>query len=193
MSDTSHIPFRDVPYLPQKLAVERRDDGVILLDNGQPLKDYPPHMLWPLKHWASEAPNRVWLAQRDPVEPEKEGWQTVTYAEAWQRVQAIAQGFLNADVQAPVMILSRNTIDHALVMYGAMLASLPVVPVTPAYALISQDFARLNYVDQLVEPQVIYVEDGQEYQRGLDGMSVGDRLVLYSRNAPTGYNSQVLD
>ena len=193
MSDTSHIPFRDVPYLPQKLTVERRDDGVILLDNGQPLKDHPPHMLWPLKYWASEAPDRTWIAQRDPIAPEKDGWQTVSYAEAWQRVQAIAQGFLNADAQGPVMILSRNTIDHALVMYGAMLASLPVVPVTPAYALISQDFARLNYVDQLVEPDFIYVEDGDEYQRGLDGMSVGDRLVLYSRNAPTGYTSQSLD
>ena len=68
-----------------------------------------------------------------------------------------------------------------------MLAGCPVVPVTPAYALLSQDFARLNYVDDLVEPKFIYVEDGSEYQRGLDGMQVGDRLVLYSRNAPTGY------
>ena len=108
-------------------------------------------------------------------------------------VQAIAQGFLNAGADAPVMILSRNTIDHAVVMYGAMLAGLPVVPVTPAYALLSQDFARLNYVDELVEPAFIYVEDGAEYQRGLDGMRMGDRLVLYSRNAPRGYNSQSLD
>ncbi|MEO1304484.1 MAG: AMP-binding protein, partial [Pseudomonadota bacterium] len=190
MSDTRDIPFRDVPYLPQRLDVEHRDDGVILLNNGQPLKDHPPHMLWPLKHWASEAPDRVWLAQRDPIEPESEGWQTISYSEAWQRVQALAQGFLNADVEAPVMILSRNTIDHALVMYGAMLAGLPVVPVTPAYALMSQDFARLNYVDELVAPHFIYVEDGEEYQRGLDGMTLGDRLVLYSRNAPTKCQSQ---
>lgn len=193
MSETSHIPFREVPYLPQKIKVERRADGSVLLDNGQPLKDAPPHMLWPLKHWAAHAPDRTWLAQRDPVNPEKDGWQSVSYSEAWERVQAIAQGFLNAGTDAPVMILSRNTIDHALVMYGAMLAGLPVVPVTPAYALISQDFARLNYVDTLVEPAVIYVEDGQEYQRGLDGMQVGDRLVLYSRNAPDGYRSQALE
>ena len=193
MSETSHIPFRDVPYLPQKVDLDRREDGSILLNNGQPLKDFPPHMLWPLKHWAETAPDRTWLAQRDPVNPEQEGWQSISYAAAWERVQAIAQGFLNAGIDAPVMILSRNTIDHALVMYGAMLAGLPVVPVTPAYALISQDFARLNYVDTLVEPAVIYVEDGVEYQRGLDGMPVGDRLVLYSRNAPEGYRSEALD
>jgi len=193
MSETSHIPFREVPYLPQKIHVDRRDDGTVLLNNGQPLKASPPHMLWPLKHWAEQAPDRIWLAQRDPVNPAAEGWQTISYAEAWERVQAIAQGFLNTGTAAPVMILSRNTIDHALVMYGAMLASLPVVPVTPAYALISQDFARLNYVDQLVEPAIIYVEDGLEYQRGLDGMNLGDRLVLFSRHAPQGYKSQSLE
>lgn len=193
MSDTQHIPFRDVPYLPQKMTVTRRDDGSILLDNGQPLKDFPPHMLWPLKHWAEAAPERTWLAQRDPVDPSRPGWQEISYAEAWTRIQALAQGFLNAGADGPVMILSRNTIDHALVMYGAMLAGLPVVPVTPAYALISQDFARLNYVDGLVEPKFIYVEDGAEYQRGLDGMQVGDRLVLYSRNAPEGYRADAID
>lgn len=193
MSETSHIPFRDVPYLPQKTVVDRRNDGSILLDNGQPLKDHPPHMLWPLKHWAEHAPERTWLAQRDPVEPSKEGWQEISYADAWAKVQALAQGFLKAGADAPVMILSRNTIDHALIMYGAMLAGCPVVPVTPAYALLSKDFARLNYVDQLVEPKFIYVEDGSEYQRGLDGMAVEGRLVLYSRNAPSGYESQSLD
>lgn len=193
MSETSHIPFRELPYLPQKTLIETRDDGTVLIRNGQPLKDYPPHMLWPLRYWAERAPDRIWLAQRDPVDPTKEGWQEITYAEAWDRIRALAQGFLNAGAAAPIMILSRNTIDHALVMYGAMLAGCPVVPVTPAYALLSQDFARLNYVDGLVEPAYIYVEDGAEYQRGLDGMQVEDRLVLYSRNAPTGYQSQALD
>ncbi len=193
MSDSSQIPFREVPYLPQKTVVDHREDGTILINNGQPLKDYPPHMLWPLRHWAEHAPDRTWLAQRDPVDPTRDGWQEITYSEAWDRIRALAQGFLNTGPAAPIMILSRNTIDHALVMYGAMLAGCPVVPVTPAYALLSQDFARLNYVDELVEPAYIYVEDGSEYQRGLDGMNVGNRLVLYSRNGPTGYASQSLD
>ena len=117
MSETSHIPFREVPYLPQAMTVERRDDGSVLLDNGHPLKDHPPHMLSPLKYWAEHAPERTWLAQRDPIDPSKPGWQEISYADAWAKVQAIAQGFLNAGADAPVMILSRNTIDHALVMY----------------------------------------------------------------------------
>ena len=188
MFDTDQIAFREVPYLPQALEVERRNDGTILLRNGQPLKPYPDHMLQPLKSWAESAPDRIWLAQRNPIQPERDGWDELTYGQAWQTIQALAAGFLAAGAgpDAPVLILSRNSIDHACVMYAAMLAGSPVVPVTPAYALLSQDFARLNYVDQLVQPKFIYVEDGVEYQRGLDGMALGDRLVLYSRNAPQG-------
>ncbi|MEM9054490.1 MAG: feruloyl-CoA synthase [Pseudomonadota bacterium] len=194
MSETSHIPFREVPYLPQKLDIERRGEAVYL-SNGQPLKDYPAHMLVPFKHWASAAPDRAWLAQRDPVDSSKNSWKVMTYGEAWSRIQAIAAGFLErgAGPEAPVMILSRNSIDHALVMYGAMLAGSPVVPVTPAYALLSQDFARLNYVDGLIGPKFIYVEDGHDYQRGLEGMTVGDRTVIYSRRAPVGYKSISLE
>lgn len=192
---TSDLPFREVPYLPQKLQIDRRPDGTILLSNGQPLKAYPPHMLAPLQHWAQHRPETIWLAQRDPVDPDRPGWQTLTYAEALPRVEALAQGFLDAGAgpDAPVMILSRNAIDHALVMYAAMLAGSPVVPVTPAYALQSADFGRLNHIDQLIRPAILYVEDGAAYQRGLDGMQVGARLVLYSRHAPHGYTSQALD
>jgi feruloyl-CoA synthase len=188
---TSHLPFREVPYLPLKLEVDRRPDGTIYLNNGQPLKPYPPHMLAPLVKWAAEAPDRIWLAERVPEDPQSDGWREMTYAEGLERVRRLAQGFIDAGAgpDAPVMILSKNAIDHALVMYAAMWAGSPVVPVTPAYALLSNDFARLKYIDQLTEPKFIYVEDGAEYQRGLDGMGVGNRLVVYSRHEPKGCDS----
>jgi feruloyl-CoA synthase len=188
VADTAHIPFREVPYLPLRLHVDRRADGTIYLNNGHPLKSCPPHMLAPLVKWAAEAPGRVWLAERVPEAPASEGWREMTYAEGLERVRRLAQGFIDAGAgpDAPVMILSSNAIDHALVMYAAMWAGSPVVPVTPAYALLSQDFARLKYIDQLTEPKFIYVEDGAAYQRGLDGMGVGNRLVLYSRHEPKG-------
>ena len=192
---TADIPFREIPYLPQKLEVDYRDDGSILLRNGQPMRPYPPHMLSPLVYWASARADQVWLAQRHADDPSKPGWQTITYSQALARIRALAQGFLEAGAgqDAPVMILSRNAIENALVMYAAMWAGSPVVPVTPAYATLSQDFARLNHIDRLTTPAIIYVEDGEEYQRGLDGMDVGDRLVLYRRNAPTGIRSQSID
>lgn len=183
---TAHVPFREVPYLPLKLKMDRRPDGTIYLENGQPLKAHPPHMLAPLVQWAEVRADQVWLAERWPHDPAQPGWREVTYADGLSEVKRLAAAFLSegAGPDAPVMILSKNSIDNALIMYAAMWAGSPVVPVTPAYALLSQDLVRLNYIDRLTEPKFIYVEDGAEYQRALDGMALDDRLVIYSRNAP---------
>ena len=183
---THGIPFREVPYLPQKLNVDRRPDGVIYLNNGYPLKPAPPHMVAPLVKWAAERPEQTWLAERDPEDPSSEGWNRITYAKGLETVRRLAQGFLDAGAgpDAPVMILSKNAIDNALVTYSAMWAHSPVVPVTPAYALLSEDLERLKYIDALTEAKIIYVEDGAAYQRALDGMDLNGRLVIYSRNAP---------
>ena len=189
------IPFREVPYLPLKLNVSKRPDGTTILESGHPLKTFPPNMLAPLIHWANFAPNRVWLAQRNSDNPEIGGWETITYEEALRQIREFAQGFLNegAGNDCPVVILSRNSIEHALVMYGAMWAGSPVVPVTPAYALLSKDLSRLKYVDQLTRPKIIYVDDGVQYQRGIDGMEISNRLVLYRKNKPNNCRSIALN
>ena len=186
MADTAHIPFREVPYLPLKLEVDRRPDGTIYLNSGQPLKPYPPHMLAPLVHWAAHRPDQVWLAERDPQDPAADGWNTVTYTQGLETARRLVQGFLDAGAgqDAPVMILSRNSIANALVMYAGMWAGSPAVPVTPAYALLSEDLGRLKYIDQLTSPKFIYVEDGAAYQRALDGLDLTGRIVIYSGEAP---------
>lgn len=188
---TENIPFRDVPYLSQKLNVTRRHDGSILLTNGQPLRPHPPHMLSPITYWAATAPERTWLAQRDAEDPSQPGWTTISYGEALSEIRALAQCFLDmgAGPACPVMILSRNSIQHALVMYAAMWVGSPVVPVTPAYATLAEDFTRLNYIDNLVRPGIVYVDDGALFQRGLDGMELAGRPVIYARNAPATQNA----
>lgn len=195
MPDTSDISFREVPYLPLKLEVDRKPDGTIYLNNGQPLKACPPHMLAPLVHWAGHRPDTVWLAERDPQDPAAPGWNTITYAAGLDAVRRLAQGFLDAGAaqDAPLMILSRNSIANALVMYAAMWAGSPAVPVTPAYALLSQDLGRLKYIDGLTRPKFIYVEDGMDYQRALDGLDLEGRLVIHSGRAPERCEAVSLD
>ncbi|MEM6947966.1 MAG: AMP-binding protein, partial [Pseudomonadota bacterium] len=182
----AEVAFRAVPYLPQSLNVDRRGDGTVYLTNGLPLRPHPRHMLAPLTYWASAAPGRTWLAQRDAVDPGQPGWTEITYGEALSEVRRLTQALLEigAGPACPVMILSRNSIEHALVMYAAMWTGAPVVPVTPAYATLAKDFTRLNFIDDLVKPGIIYVDDGAQYQRGLDGMSLSGRPVIYARNRP---------
>ncbi|MEM9738664.1 MAG: feruloyl-CoA synthase [Pseudomonadota bacterium] len=184
---TAHPPFRTVPYLPQKLDVTHCGDGSILLTNGQPLRPHPPHMLVPITYWAANGPERTWLAQRDAIDSTQPGWTKISYGEALSEIRALAQALLDmgAGPACPVMILSRNSIEHALVMYAAMWVGAPVVPVTPAYATLAEDFTRLNYIDDLVKPGIIYVDDGALYQRGLEAMAQSGRPVIYARNAPS--------
>ena len=50
------------------------------------------------------------------------------------------------------MILAENGIDHGLMMLGAMHVGVPAVPVSTAYARLSQDYGKLRYIFGLVEP-----------------------------------------
>ena len=58
-------PFRDARYAPRRLDVERRDDGTLVLTNPTPWSDKFLPTTAALDHWAAQAPDRVWLAERD--------------------------------------------------------------------------------------------------------------------------------
>src|SRR5436305_14841885 len=96
-----------------------------------------------LDHWAEHAPDRVFLAQRDSGG----AWQGFTYAEVRQGARRVAQSLIERDLdeERPVMVLSGNDIEHALIELGALYAGIPYVPVSPAYSLMSTDFAKLRF------------------------------------------------
>jgi feruloyl-CoA synthase len=177
-------PFRMAPYLPVRIKTERRKDGSILIENLNPLRPPARHMLEPLAYWAASAPDRVFLAERHV--DGSPGWRTLTYQAAWRQVRAVAQGLLERDLagpENPVMILSRNGIDHAVLSYAALMVGAPVCPVTPAYSLLSEDFERLKHALDLIKPTAVYVEDGAQFARALAVAGPG-RTVITSRNGP---------
>ena len=161
-------PFRKVNFVETRVDVERRDDGSVVLENPHPMGDAAANVIEPLKKWAAEKPDQVWLAKRRPPKAgETFGeWETVTFAEAYDRVRRIAQALIDRGVGPgkPLMILSGNSIEHALMTYGAILTGAPAVPVSPSYSLISSDYAKLRYVFELIEPQAIFVQDGLMFE-----------------------------
>ncbi|MBV8701093.1 MAG: hypothetical protein JO052_25075, partial [Bradyrhizobium sp.] len=44
--------FRKIEWLPRDIAVERRDDGVIVLKSRIPLREYDKHVPASLAQWA---------------------------------------------------------------------------------------------------------------------------------------------
>ncbi len=85
------------------------------------------------------------------------------------RADAIAQALLTRGLgpEAPLMILSGNSIAHAAMMLGAMKARVPVVPVSVAYSLMSADHGKLRHVFATAKPKMIFVEQGPFYARAL--------------------------
>ncbi len=166
------------------VKVEQRPDGTMILRSPQPLGDYPRVVgVW-LEAWAARAPDRPFLAERDG----SGGWRRVAYAAALAEVRAIGQALLDRGLgpSRPVMILSDNGIDHALLMLAAMHVGIPVVPVSTAYSRISRDFARLRAARDLVAPGLIFADDGERYAPALTAIGLGEAELVVTSHPPRG-------
>ncbi len=183
-------PFRKSANKPPRVTLERRDDGTIILINPYPLMTPPENLIAPFKRWAREAPDRIWLAERVPGQ---EGWREVTYAQALDQIGRIAAGLIarGLDREAtPLMILSGNSVDHALMTYGAILAGCPVAPVSRAYSTMSSDFAKLKHVFNLVEPKAIWADDLTPYAKGLAALDLSGVKLFHSVTGTQGLASE---
>ena len=176
-------PFKPIDFLSRDVKVERRADGTIVLQSNHKLKPYEKHVPALLARWAGEAPDRVWLAQRRG--PDRE-WLKVTYAEAKKQVDAVTQALLDRGFgpDKPVMILSSNSIEFALLTMAAMQARAPVAPVSPAYSVMSQDHAKLRYVFDLIKPGLVFVQNGEIYARALAALDLEGVLLVHVDKAP---------
>ncbi len=135
-------PVRPVRLGPRDVVVDRRADGTIHLRSPHALPPYPAKLTERLEYWAATAPERVYLAQRDAAG----GWRKITYGETLDAVRRIGAALLARDLspERPIVILSGNDIEHALIGLAAMYVGIPYAPISPAYALISQDFGKLR-------------------------------------------------
>ena len=151
-------------FAPQKVEMQSRADGTMLLRSPQKLAPYVRCVTEWLVQWSNNAPERVFLAERVG-----ERWKKLTYRETYGAVRRIAQALLERGLgpERPVAILSDNGLDHALLALGAMHVGIPVAPVSPAYSLMSRDFGKLKYIFELVQPGLVFAADAQKFAPAL--------------------------
>ena len=176
----STAPFRDARYAPRRLEIERRADGALVLANPTPVDAAFTTTLDALAHWAVRAPDRVWLAERAG-----DGWRTVDYATALSQVSALAGGLQGLGLKRGdcLLILARNTVDHALIAYAAMGLGVAVAPVSPQYGLAGADLSRLAYACGVLSPDAVYADDAAAFARALEADFLKGLPVVASANA----------
>jgi feruloyl-CoA synthase len=178
-------PVRPVRLGPSDVVIERTPLGLIYARSPHPLGPYPEKLTESLDHWAAEAPDRTFMAKR----ASGGDWRRLTYRAAREGARAIGQALLNRGLSAerPIAILSGNDLEHALLGLGAMYAGIPYAPISPAYSLVSSDFAKLHHIFQLLMPGLVFAASGTHFQRAIDAVMPADaELVVTEWGSPSG-------
>lgn len=168
-----------------RAAVEvTEQQGALHMRSLEPLAEYPPRLLDRLVLWAKVRPEQTFIAAR-----QADGdWRRVSYAEMLESVRAIAQSLLSYGLSAdkPLVLLSGNDIEHLQLAFGALYAGIPYCPVSPAYSLLSQDFAKLRHVCDLLQPGLVFVSDAAAYQRAIDAVIPAETPMITVRGEIAG-------
>ncbi len=155
--------FHPAFFARREVSVERRSDGAVIL-RGPSLIEAPEENICNyIRRWAAERPSRVFLAARGS----NDAWVTLTYADAWRRVSAVGQALLDRGLAGdrPIAILSPNSIEHALVAFGAMSVGIPVAPLSPQYSRMAGGLERLQQMAQVLQPALVFTQHLAGYER----------------------------
>ncbi|MDP1738808.1 MAG: AMP-binding protein [Caulobacter sp.] len=177
--------FKPLPQKGPDVSVERRPDGSVLIWSNHAPGEGPRSIAHLLKDKAKAHPDRPWMKQREPGHGP---WRQVTYGEALAAAEGIAQWLLNQGLTGAdsVMVLSSNSIEHALVMLGCYTAGVPVAPISPAYSLISSDHGKLKHCAAVVKPRVVFAQSGVMFQNAFNTLSAINPNLIFVTADGTG-------
>jgi feruloyl-CoA synthase len=179
--------FRPLKFGVTRVEVRDGQSGTHYLKAEQALQAFPDRMTDRLRHWAEQAPERTMFARRVKQADGSLGdWRHISYQEAWTTARNIAQGLIDRGLNAerPVAILSENSLEHAMLALGCMLAGVPFVPTSPPYSLISVDYDKLKHVLKTVTPALVFAQD-ERYAKAITATLDNDiEVVMASGSVP---------
>ena len=158
------------------------DDGSFVLRSPEPLKPYARCVGEWIERWAAETPDALAVAERDA----SGGWRRLTWRELRRAVGAVAQSLLGLKLPAhrPVVVLSDNSVDHLLLMLGAMHVGRAVCTVSSAYCRLTQDYSKIHGILATLGPALVYAADAKTYGPPVDTSGI-DAVVVFSQGAET--------
>ena len=158
--------YRAMRYGITSVQVQTRDDGVQYVLADVPLGSYPKRMTDKLLHWARVTPERTYVARRKRLSDGSTGdWEHLTYAQALAAARRIGQALLDRglSVDKPVLILSENSLEHAMMALACMMVGVAHCPVSPAYSTVSKDYEKLKHIIRTLTPGMVMAVDADRY------------------------------
>ena len=156
------------------VVTETRPDGSIIVRQDKPLGAYPRAMTERFLHWAETDPDRIWMAERVGGGD----WRRMSYGEAARRFKAIGSVLLGLGLstERPLLILSGNSIDHALMALGAQHVGIPSAAIAPAYSTASRDYSKLRDIAGQLTPGALFADRAEVF-----APAIGD---VFDRSIP---------
>ena len=175
-------------FPPQELDVEKREDGTLILRSPIKLEEYEVNVGNKFKKTCEQVPENIWLAERDNGE-----WIKLSYKKALKNINSISQYIIDNGLnqKKPIMILSGNSINHGLLNVAGLFCGVPVAPISIAYSLMSSDYAKLKHCFELVDPGLIFVEDGIMFEKALENLPLDNIKVICTKNPVLKYNMEL--
>jgi feruloyl-CoA synthase len=166
---------------------ETRADGSILVWNEELLGDYPRCLTERFMHWADKVPDRIWMAERDAGR----NLMSITYGEAAKQIRAIASALVARGLspERPLLILSGNSIRHALMALAAQHVGIPSAALAPAYSLTRGDYLKLRDIEGQLKPGMIFAEDAETYAAAIEAVFDPDVPVVSDKGRVPGRTS----
>jgi feruloyl-CoA synthase len=180
--------YRPVPYEIRKAVCERRADGTLILRSPIVPEDTGrTGFAGFIPHWAERRGNAPAFNERDA----RGEWKRITWAQMWRQVQTVGAALLDLDLGQgrPLVILSPNSLEQLVLLMAAEYVGVPVAPVSPAYSLLSRDFARLKGVCELVPPAALFVQDAAIFERAIAALGCPNAPVIAVHGATTGQHA----
>ena len=130
-------------------------------------------------------PDAVFLAERDAPG----GWRTAAATRRCARRSARSRRACSTCTcrpGRPVVVLSDNSVDHALLMLAAMHVGRPVCTVSSAYCRLTKDYTKIHGILNTLGPALVYASDAAVYGPAIASaaLGAGDGVQPGRRHAP---------
>lgn len=184
--DTPATPrYRDSALSRPTTTCEARADGTLLLRAVEaPVRVTETGFSAFVPRWAATRGAQTAFGERSGPD----AWRTIDWSGFHRRMLSVAAVLVERGLSQsrPLMILSGNSIEQALLVVAAEYVGIPTAPVSPAYSLQSESFARLRGLHQLVDPIAIFVQSTAPFAKALEALGTPAGAVIAVNGATDG-------